>query len=150
MTATLGSAMLPAWLVIPIAGITMLLIAGHVQAIQELEMPTRRRRIRTINGVLMIFATALMAYAVSIADSGRVVLSQPEAARHFVLTWGMITTLVGLIVLLAALDSLTTVQQHTKHRRALRARLRQSVEEAIGPRMATPGGGGAGRDDSRA
>ncbi len=131
----LADAILPAWLVLPIGALTMIIIAGHVTAIQSVEMPLRRRRIRTVNGVLMIFTTALIAVAVSLTDSGREVLAQPEQARRFVLLWGMITSFVGLMIMLAALDSLTTLQLHAEKRRAVRAKFRESLEQAVAARL---------------
>ena len=37
----------PAWLVLPMAAVVMLLLAGHCQAIQRVPMPDSRKRIRT-------------------------------------------------------------------------------------------------------
>ena len=69
LTVLASNPILPAWLVLPMAVVTMLVISWHVMAIQRAKMPASRKRIRTANGLLMLFLTALLAYALSIMSA---------------------------------------------------------------------------------
>jgi len=121
-----ASPFLPAWAVLPVAGLVMLFVAGHVLAINDAraEVPTRRRRIRTANGVILMWVCALVAYGTSILD--------PSDARRFVLTWSAVTALVGVAVLLALFDALNTIRMHARARKEIRRELRESIEHLLG------------------
>ena len=127
---TVATALIPAWLGLPIAGLTLIVLAGHVLALQEMPMPVRRRRIRTVNGILMMLGTALIAYAVAVMDSGPIVTVRPEAARRFMVVWILIMGLLAFIVTLAGFDALGTVRQHNLER----AELRLALLEHLGAR----------------
>ncbi len=58
--------MLPPWVVLPLAGLTLLVTAAHVLALQTSDLPSRRRRLRTAAGVLMMLVTGLLAYALGL------------------------------------------------------------------------------------
>ncbi len=90
---------LPFWIVAPPTVVLMLFLANHVTALQQTTV-SLRRRIRTANGVAMMLTTALLAHALAIVS--------PSDVRTFVLVWMMIVGLLGLIILLALLDALTT------------------------------------------
>jgi hypothetical protein len=121
LTAAISSTPLaPAWLVIPVAIVGLLVVGGHVILIDRAEMPAARKRIRTANGVLMMFTIPLAAAAFS--------LIAPSAAqsRIFVMTWMLVAGLIVLILFLAVLDLGNTFLMHRKER----AELRRQILEA--------------------
>lgn len=103
---------LPAWFVLPLGIATLVLIAGHLTAMQRAEMPASRKRIRTANGMVMLFTTPLIAYAFGIATS--------SDAQTFVLVWAGVTVLVSVILLLAVVDVFNNVRLHRQRLRRLR------------------------------
>ncbi len=116
--ATVGSGpVAPAWLVVPMAILTMLVIAAHVLVLPKVEMPDSRRRIRTANGMLMLFTTPIFAYALAIANPAK-------DQRAFVLSWMMVAGLLVIILLVAMFDMANTFRLHRLRLRQLRGRLR--------------------------
>ena len=109
---TLGlDPVLPLWIVAPPTVVLMLFLANHVTALQQTTV-SLRRRIRTANGVAMMLTTALLAHALAIVN--------PADVRTFVLVWMMIVGLLGLIILLALLDAITTYFLLRAHKRQAR------------------------------
>lgn len=108
--------MAPTWLVLPLAAVTLLLLAGYILSLRSESVPPKRRRIRTANTLLMMLATPLIAYAFGIVP--------PANARMFLLAWLAITGLLAIIILLAGLDALYSVRLHREQRRAVRQALR--------------------------
>lgn len=115
-------AIIPFWVAAPPAILTMLILAGHVMALQQAEMPEKRRRIRTANGVVMLFTTPLIAFAMSIAS--------PSDPKTFVLVWMAIVGLLGIVILLACLDALLTMVLRRRELREARIRLRAAAVRA--------------------
>ena len=91
---------LPFWIVAPPTVLVMLFLAGHVMALQQADIEPRRKRIRTVTGVLMMLTSALLAHALAIIS--------PSDTRTFLLAWLMIVALLGFIILLAAFDALNS------------------------------------------
>jgi len=123
----------PAWLVMPFAGLTLLVLAGHVLALGRGPMPASRRRIRTVNGVLMMATTPLVAYGFAMAT--------PDLPRTFVMVWTLSSAMVFLVLTLAGLDVMNTLRLNHRERRRLRTLMRESrrkMQESRG------GGGGGG------
>jgi len=112
MIALADGTLVPGWLAIALAGATMLFVAAHVLAIQHLEMPASRRRIRTVTGVLMLILCAMLAYATGMVD--------PDEKRDFVLAWMAVIALLGIVLLLAGMDVLNTLRLHRRARADLR------------------------------
>ena len=138
-----SNTVLPAWLVLPIAGITMLVVSTHVLAIQQSGMPVKRRRIRTANGIVMLVVTAMLAYALALVRvSDQPPATEPAQAREFVLVWMLIIGLLGLVVVMAGMDAVLTMSQTVASRRALRRELQQDAVEKA--RKRAGGGGGVG------
>lgn len=127
------SPILPAWLVIPAAAATMLLIAGHVLAMHSVRMPPSRRRIRTANSLLMLLIVPLLAYALAIASA--------RDEREFVLVWLTVIGLLWIVVMISAIDVLNTLRMHVAERRALRRRMRETL------RRHARGGSGSGASE---
>lgn len=111
-----SGATLPPAIVLPIAFLAMIVIAAHLLALGRAGMPASRRRIRTVNGILMIGLVPMIAYAFTMSGSA--------APRAFVILWIVITWLVGLILLLAVLDVANTMRIHRRALRELRRRVR--------------------------
>jgi hypothetical protein len=105
----------PAWLVLPLAILALLVIAGHVLALDKAQMPASRKRIRKVNGILMMFTTPLVAYAFAIVS--------PQRARLFVMVWMIVAGLVTLVLLLALLDVANTWRVTWMERRELRRQM---------------------------
>lgn len=102
----------PAWIVIPLAVLTLLVVAGHVLALEKAEMPASRKRIRRVNGLLMMFTVPLTAYAFGIVS--------PQQGRLFVMVWMIVFGLVFLVLSLAVLDMMNTWRMTWREKRALK------------------------------
>ena len=111
------SPILPIWLVAPMAGVTMLLLACHLTALHASDMPVSRQRIRVANGVLMMFVTPLLAYVLGYAT--------PGDPGPFVMGWTSVSVMLLMILMLAVLDMLNTARLH---RLALKRIRREAFE----------------------
>lgn len=107
-----ASPIAPTWLVLPMALVTMVMIAGHLQAVRVAPMPESRRRIRSAADVVMLVLAALLAYAFGIAT--------PAQPRLFTLAWSACIGLLFLVLLLAFMDSANNLRLHRREMRALR------------------------------
>jgi len=112
--------------VLPVSIGVLLLIAGHLTAMQRAEMPRSRRRIRTINGVVMLFATPLIAYAFGIAHEGN--------AGTFVAAWSGVTVLMGVILVMAVIDMLNNLRLHRERLRRIRGDAVQTLRAEVASR----------------
>ncbi|MBX3357716.1 MAG: hypothetical protein KF745_04735 [Phycisphaeraceae bacterium] len=124
--------LLPALLVVPLACALMMAIAAHVLVLPKSDMPASRRRLRTTNGLVMMFVTALMGYALCVVTT-----SQPQV---FVIVWTSIVFLLGVVVCLALLDVMNTWRIAAAARRRLRQELAQRMP---GAKAGRTGGDGA-------
>lgn len=125
-----ASSLLPAWAVVPIAAASIIVLAAHVLAIQQLRMPPRRRRIRTANGLLMMLIASLLAYALGVAPTITNPTTNPESARNFLLVWSAIMSLLSIVIGLAALDVAHTARIALSARRKLRQEFRDKLGSA--------------------
>jgi hypothetical protein len=127
------ASLLPAWLVVPIAGAAILVLAAHVLALQQTPMPPRRRRIRTANGLLMMLISSLLAYALGVAPTVGNPTTNPDAARTFLFVWSAIMSLLAVVIGLAALDVAHTAKlalgARSRLRKELRSELRRELDE---------------------
>lgn len=106
------------WVVYPLAALTMTVIAAHGAGLSGAAMPESRRKIRRINGMLMLVATAVLAYAFGGAGSDR--------PGEFVVVWMASILLLGIIVLVAFVDILNTARLHRVERRELRRQIQDA------------------------
>jgi len=128
--------LLPAWVVLPMALLTLLVVSAHVQVLLgDRQMPPSRRRIRLCSGALMLLATPLIAFAFGIL--------RPIDASVFTLVWTAIIGILFLVIMLAGFDALNTLRLHAStHRsnrgsvRRLRGELALIVEAANNARVA--------------
>lgn len=109
----------PAWLAMTLGMLTLVVVAGHLIALRTAEMPESRRRIRTVSGVVILMATPLVTYAFGIVT--------PSEAKAFTLSWSAVMGLLGLILILAALDILNNGRIYREQHRAMRARVRREM-----------------------
>jgi len=119
--------LLPAWVVLPMALLTLIVVSAHIQLLLgDREMPPSRRRIRLCSGALMLVSTPLIAFAFGIL--------RPIDARIFTLVWTAIIGILLLVVMLAGLDTLNTLRLHASSRRTNRgniARLRGELAAVV-------------------
>ena len=104
---------LPPIVVLPLAVLTVLLIAAHLAALQaDQSVPLSRRRIRTANGVVMLVTTLTLAYAFAYA-------SATDPAR-FTLAWGASIMLLTIVLALSSIDVLNNLRLTRLQRRRVR------------------------------
>ena len=118
---------LPTWMILPLGALTLLVTAAHVIALQFSDLPARRRRIRSAAGVLMMFVTALISYALGVLDALPSPGADPQGSRLFVLTWMTIVALLMMVVGLAMADLAHGAREAAKVRRALQAEMRSRL-----------------------
>ncbi len=104
------TATLPALVVIPVALLAMIVVAGHLLVMRQSLLPPSRRRIRTANAVLMLALIPTMSVA----------LAGSPSPRAFVVLWIVVTWLLGLVLMLAALDVANSLRLHRRELRDLR------------------------------
>ena len=114
--------LLSPWFVIPLSIFALLVIAAHVLTLDQAEMPASRKRIRRVNGLLMMFTVPLVAYAFGIAT--------PARPRVFVMVWMIVAGLVMLVLSLALLDVVNTWRVTRRQRRELRKQIASAREAA--------------------
>lgn len=107
----------PAWLVFPMAFVTMLVIAGHLGALARADMPVSRRRIRRANGWLMMFLVVAIACAAGLTTTHRL----------FVMLWMLVAGLTGLVLIIAWLDAINSLRIHRRDRHLLQQHARRLV-----------------------
>lgn len=122
-----ATTILPAWIVLPLSLLVMLVTAGHVLAVHQSDLPFRRRRIRVVNGILMLLVTGMLAYALGMAEVVSRPAENPAATREFVLVWISIIGLLGLVVGLAGADAAHTLLHGLGVRRQLRQEMREHL-----------------------
>ncbi|HHN78211.1 MAG TPA: hypothetical protein ENK11_05990 [Phycisphaerales bacterium] len=136
-----GPTILPFWFVGPLAGLTMLVIAGHLLAMRDAKdrIPASRYRIRTVNGGIMLVAVPLLASAFSVIPTNR--------PRPFLLIWTACIGLLAVVVVLALLDAINNARLglleaqrlHEEHRSLIDLATRTGAEDRCD--RGTPGDG---------
>ncbi len=125
------SPLAPAWLILPMAVVTLLVLAGHMHAMHTATgLPTSRRRIRSINAGLMLVTIPVLAYAFGIAT--------PARTHAFALAWSASALLLGLIVMVALADVVNTWRLHAGERERLKLQMR-ALRAAAGRRLEARG-----------
>lgn len=115
--------LMPAWIVLPLAMIAMLVLASYHEALRAADIPESRRRIRIANTMVMLVAVPLAAYSFAIAS--------PDEPRVFVLVWTSVLALLLATVLLAMLDVLNSLRLHRGDLRNLRAHANAAHHELL-------------------
>lgn len=119
MTLLSASSLVAPWVVLPLAGVVLLITAAHVASQQRADVPAKRRRLRTASGLLMMLVTTLLAWALAVQPVPESAAS-PAARHEFALMWLLILGLTVLVVLLALMDAVHTLRLGLEARRALR------------------------------
>lgn len=114
----------PFWLVVPIAAVAMLVVGGHVVLIDRSDQPATRKRIRTVNGLLMMFTIPLIAAAFAFIP--------PTNTRLFLMTWILVVGLIVLVLGLALLDIGASMLMHRRERAELRRQIAEARAVAAG------------------
>ena len=125
--ATLGATMVSPWIILPLAGLTMLLIGAHVMSVQVSAMHRTRKRLRIANGLIMMFVVAALAYALGGVPLVTNAKDHPEQARAFVLVWMVIVALLSIVVVLAVIDAIGTAGWGLRTHQAMRRDYRASI-----------------------
>lgn len=134
--------MLPPWVVFPLAGLTLLVTAAHVVALQSADLSVRRRRIRSAAGVIMMLVTGLLAYALGVQDALPSPAADPDSTRTFLLVWSSIVALLFMVILLAAADLIHTGAVAASARAKLAREMRDRLVDDLRQQR------GAGRTDA--
>lgn len=99
------------WLVLPLGGLLMLVVAAHIGATEQSDQPESRKRIRIANGWVMLVALPLLATGFSLID--------PDLnKRLFILVWLAAILLLFISVSLAVLDIFNNIRlaRHARSR----------------------------------
>ncbi len=116
-----GQPLGPRWVVLPMAAVTLVVLAAHVTAIRAAPMPESRRRIRTANGVVMMVLVTVLAYAVGVAT--------PSSPGGFALGWMAAVGLLFVVVLLSLMDMLNTFRLHARETKETKSKIREAKQE---------------------
>lgn len=100
--------LLPAWVVLPVAAIMLLVVATHLMLLLKSDMPASRRRIRTLNGWIMLFLVPIGAAAFGVVT--------PSDPRLFLLIWIVVILMLFLLIGLALLDMVNTTRLYRQER----------------------------------
>ncbi|MBL0921398.1 MAG: hypothetical protein IBJ10_04630 [Phycisphaerales bacterium] len=115
----MGPGIVTPWVPLPIAGALMALVAWHAAGIERSDEPLSRRRIRVMNGWVMLVCLPLLAAGFSLVN--------PHARpKTFAIVWLGAASLLLLSVALAVADALNTVRLS----RARAARLSDALRDA--------------------
>ncbi|MCA9283303.1 MAG: hypothetical protein KDA30_14830 [Phycisphaerales bacterium] len=120
-----SGAPIPPGLAIPIAIVGMIIVAAHAQALAKTPgVPESRRRVRLANAVLMLLTIPLL-------TAGFSLISSTQQPRLWVMVWLISFLLVGMILLLAVIDTLNTIRLGRARRRELRETLSEYRADII-------------------
>ncbi len=113
----------PLWLVLPLAGIALIVQAGYLIALKELpkgRIPPSRKRIRTATGWMSMFAIPLSAYGFG--------FSSTNDPRTFAIVWMLVIGLIFMILILAGLDAINTMRLHRQSSHDLQSQWASSLK----------------------
>ena len=128
---------MPATIAVPLGVVLMLMVAGQLVVLSRTQQPASRRRIRRVNGGLMLVTIPVLTTGFSLVDPDR-------APAVWSLVWLGAMFLLAFVVLFALLDALNTVRLARRRRAALRAAasaLREEVLRRRGDRGGRAGDG---------
>lgn len=120
-----SSTIAPAWLVLPMAGVSLLAVLVHLSMLHSAEvagsMPLSRHRLRTAGGVVTLMTIPVLAYSFGVVT--------PADPRAFTMAWSASMGLLGMLVVIAGLDALNSMRVHRRELRRLRAKRRDAMAE---------------------
>lgn len=116
---------LPAFIVLPLAALGVLVIAAHLTAMRaDRDVPLSRRRLRTASGVVMLVTSVVLAYAFSFVP--------PDDPRRFTVAWSAAIMLLVVVLTLAGLDAFNNVRLARIQRRRIRREAGRLYHELAG------------------
>ena len=125
-----GAPLLPLWVVVPAAVISLLAVGGHLSALRVADVPESRRRIRTVNGWLMAALIPVAVYAFAVVT--------PAERNRFVFVFAVVVALLTIVVVLAGVDAMNNLRLYRTERDELRAEVKRLQREADrGPKSGT-------------
>lgn len=130
---------LNAWIGVPLGVVTLLLVAAHVALLSRVDMPESRRRIRRVNGWIMLGAIPVAVYAFCVAT--------PASPRAFTLSWMAVLGLVAIVLMLACMDILNTLRLHRAEQREIRRGFYENLSRRAVRAGATSDSPSAGVED---
>jgi purine-cytosine permease-like protein len=142
---TLAETLLSPWLVLPLTAAVLLAIGAHVMSVEAADMPAGRKRLRIVNGLVMMFVAAALGYALAVAPVVADPRSNPEQARSFVVVWLVIIALLTVVVAIAVADGLGALRAGHEQRRAIRGAMRDALAPGATRERADRDSGGVGR-----
>jgi 4-amino-4-deoxy-L-arabinose transferase-like glycosyltransferase len=108
-----GQGVLPSVVVVPMAGLAVLVVTAHLVAMHSADdVPVSRRRIRTVAGIVMLFTSVLLAYAFSYV--------RPDDPARFTTVWTAAIMLLTAVLALGGLDAVNNVRLARLQRRRVR------------------------------
>lgn len=125
----MGPGIVTPWITLPIAGALMALVAWHAAGIDAGDEPLSRKRIRVMNGWVMLVCLPLLATGFSLINPG----ARPKT---FAIVWLGASALLLLSVALAIADAANTVRLSRSRRETLAAKLQAASRRNDAP--ATP------------
>lgn len=131
MMLVLASTVLPWWLVFPAAAVTLFVIAWHVHRVHASGLTPRRKRLRVVSGVLMMFTAAMLAYALGVVNMDVDPRANPDRATGVLLVWTTIIGMLAIIMGLAIVDALATTRGAVREHIVNRAAMRQAIEKDL-------------------
>jgi len=109
-----GGVLLPWFVTVPSGFALVVFVMRHlINLAAEHEMDTTRRRIRQVNGIVMLMLVPVMTSGLSFFD-------WQARPAEWVISWSICVFLVVLMVLMATLDALNTARIAREKRAELR------------------------------
>jgi hypothetical protein len=118
----LAQSLVPGWIVLPMAIITLIVIAVHWVSLGSATMPAVRKRVRSACGLVMLLTVPVLAYGLGIVST-----SHP---RVFSITWLLVMGLLIVVLLLAIVDMICVWREALADRRALMIQV-MATREAV-------------------
>ncbi len=126
-----GGTIIPGWVGLLLGGPMMLLVAGHLLALQSDRGPRSRRRIRQVNGALMLLLIPLL-------TAGFSLINHRTHPAVWVQVWLAAMVLLVFVVFFAVVDALNTARLRRAASAKARDRLRHLREELRAHRRGKP------------
>lgn len=120
------SGLVPIWVSGPLAMMALVVVAAHLIAMRNADMPESRRRIRTANGWLILVTAPVLAIAFSLVSW--------QTPRRFALIWALAIILLCFVILMAMVDMANNLRLARIQRRQLGRSMIQRLTEERGKR----------------
>jgi len=132
----IGSGLVPIWVSAPLGLVAMVITAGHLIAMRSVRdrVPSSRRRIRTVNGFVILLTLPMLVFAFSFTTR--------ETPAVFLRSWTISIGLLGIVLMLSFLDALNSFRlgraAHREARDAFHAELEETRRRIKAAREADP------------